>query len=471
MRNWALLAKMKLSRLLSFCLLSIFASFSLHAQSGAEKPNIVFIMADDMGIECLGSYGSATYETPNLDRLAENGVRFEHCYSTPLCTPSRVQIMTGKYGFHNYVDFGTLPLHQRTFANLLKDSGYATCIAGKWQLGGDDKTPGHFGFDQYCVSHLGGLEEKPDEEAKGRFAHPLIQQDGRYLPGDRIRDAYGPDVFSDYLLEFIDANQDRPFFAYYPMVLVHTPFVPTPDSPEWKDPPQRDVKDSRHFAEMVRYADKLVGRIVERLEKLGLLEETLILFTGDNGTHVNVSSEMQNGSTIHGGKGTMSDAGTRVPLIASWKGAAARGLVSQDLVDFTDFLPTLLEAGGELDSISEGLDGRSFLPQIRGEKVDSRKWVFCHYDPNVPFGGFQLHAGRWARNQRFKLYEDGRFYDLANDPREQDDLQSFERIQGMASARKMLREVLASMPPWVEKGAHHRSSEQNKKYLGSTSGN
>ena len=442
-----------------------------YAGLAAERTNIVLIMADDMGIECLGSYGSAAYETPNLDRLAENGVRFEHCYSTPLCTPSRVQIMTGKYGFYNYVDFGTLPLDQVTFANLLKDSGYATCIVGKWQLGGDDKTPGHFGFDQYCVSHLGGLEEKPDEEAKGRFAHPLIQQDGRYLPGDRIRDAYGPELFCDYLLEFIDANQDRPFFAYYPMVLVHTPFVPTPDSLEWNDPLQRDVKDSRHFAEMVRYADKLVGRIVERLEKRGLLEETLILFTGDNGTHVSVSSELQNGSTIHGGKGTMLDAGTRVPLIASWKGVAARGLVSQDLVDFTDFLPSLLEAGGGLDSISEALDGRSFLPQIRGEKGDPRQWVFCHYDPNVPFGGFQLHAGRWARNQRFKLYEDGRFYDVANDPREQNDLQSFERIQGAASARKMLREVLASMPSWVEVGAHHRSSEQNKKYLRSTSGN
>lgn len=462
---------MKLSRLLSFGILSIIASFSLHGQSSAEKPNIVLIMADDMGIECLGSYGSAAYETPNLDRLAENGVRFEHCYSTPLCTPSRVQIMTGKYGFRNYDDFGSLPLDQKTFANLLKDRGYATCIAGKWQLGGDDKTPGHFGFDQYSVSHLGGLEAKPDKEAKGRFAHPLIQQDGRYLPGDLIRNAYGPDVFCDYLLNFIDANQDRPFFAYYPMVLVHTPFVPTPDSLEWNDPLQRDSKDGRHFAEMVRYADKLVGRIVERIEKHGLSEKTLILFTGDNGTHVSVSSELQNGSTIHGGKGTMSDNGTRVPLIASWKGVAARGLVSQDLVDFTDFLPTLLDAGGGLDTIGEELDGRSFLPQIRGERGDPRQWVFCHYDPNVPFGGFQLHAGRWVRNKRFKLYEDGRFYDVANDPREQNDLQSFERIPGASPTKKMLREVLASMPPWVEKGAPHRSSEQNKKYLESASGN
>ena len=161
----------------------------------------------------------------------------------------------------------------------------------------------------------------------------------------------------------------------------------------------------------------------------------------------------------------MSDTGTRVPLIASWKGVGARGLVFEDLVDFTDFLPTLLEAGGRLDAIGEELDGRSFLPQIRGEKGGPRQWVFCHYDPNVPFGGFQLHAGRWARNQRFKLYEDGRFYDVANDPWEQNDLQSFVRIPGASSTMKVLREALASMPPWVEKGAPHRSSEQNRKYL------
>lgn len=430
-----------------------------------EKPNIVLILADDMGMECLGSYGSAIYETPNLDRLAEKGVRFEHCYSTPLCTPSRVEIMTGLYSFNNYVDFGTLSVNQTTFANLLKDQGYATCIAGKWQLGGDASTIKHFGFDGHCVSHLGGLEPQANSIAKGRFAHPQIQQNGRYLPDDVIRDAYGPDIFANYIIDFIDNNKDKPFFAYYPMVLVHVPFVPTPDSKEWKDPSKRDTKDIRHFKEMVTYADKLVGRIVDSLQRNDLLENTLVVFTGDNGTHGTVSSKMTDNTNIRGGKGTLPDAGTHTPLITYWKGTSAEGLVSHDLVDFTDFLPTFLDASGGNNYPNPPLDGRSFLPQIRGEVGNSREWAFCHYDPNVAFGGFQLNAGRWARDQRFKLYEDGKFFDVSKDRLETNDLQSESLPQDAEQAKAKLSDALQSMPGWVEVGAHHRNSEQNKKYL------
>jgi arylsulfatase A len=430
-----------------------------------DKPNIVFIMADDMGMECLSSYGSATYQTPNLDRLAANGVRFEHCYSTPLCTPSRVQVMTGLYNFNNYLDFGTLRLDQTTFANLLKDQGYATCIAGKWQLGGDASTMAHFGFDQHCVSHLGGITPEQNSIAKGRYAHPQIQQNGRYLPDEVIRDAYGPDIFCDFIIDFIEENQNKPFFAYYPMVLVHSPFGPTPDSEEWKEQTKRDDKDVRYFKEMVAYADKLVGRIFHKIEELELSENTLIVFTGDNGTHPTISSEMTNGSTIHGGKGTMPDAGTHVPLIVSWKGVSPTGVILKDLVDFSDFLPTFLDASGKKYVTKHNLDGRSFLAPIRGEVGSPRHWAFCHYDPNFQVGGFQLHAGRWARDQQFKLYEDGHFYDVANDPLEKHAIQSPGSVVGAFPAKEKLREVLQSMPPWVELGEPHRHSEQNKKYI------
>jgi arylsulfatase A len=161
----------------------------------------------------------------------------------------------------------------------------------------------------------------------------------------------------------------------------------------------------------------------------------------------------------------MGNAGTQVPLIAYWKGVTPRGAVSTDLIDFSDFLPTLLEAGRIAPPGPLELDGRSFLPQIRGEPADPRRWVFCHYDPMVPFGGFQLHAGRWARNQRFKLYEDGRFYDLVRDPLEKHAMQSGEVLGDAASAKALLEEVHGSMPPWVERGAQFRDSEQNKKYL------
>ncbi len=220
------------NRLRIFVLLIIAFCIS-SCEKKEQLPNIVLILADDMGYECLGCNGSTEYQTPNLDRLAAEGIRFEHCYSQPLCTPSRVKIMTGQYNFRNYEDFGYLNPNQKTFANLLKDAGYATCIAGKWQLNGlnrnnpgnqDVNRPFHFGFDEYCLWQL--HHQKKDGE---RYADPLITQNGKDLP--RKSDLYGPQIFADYICDFIDRKSDKPFFVYYPMVLVHDPFVPTPDSP------------------------------------------------------------------------------------------------------------------------------------------------------------------------------------------------------------------------------------------------
>ncbi|MEZ5397218.1 MAG: sulfatase-like hydrolase/transferase [Bryobacterales bacterium] len=191
----------------------------------AAPPNVVLIMADDVGYECFGFSGSKQYSTPQLDRIADSGVRFRNAFSTPLCTPSRVTIMTGKSNVRNYVDFGALAPGETTFAKLFHDAGYATAIAGKWQLQGSADAagtpPAEAGFDTYCLWNT-PLTKRP------RYWTPSIEQDGKLL--DLPADAYGPDVFSDFLIRFMERNRERPFFVYYPMALVHDPFLPTPDS-------------------------------------------------------------------------------------------------------------------------------------------------------------------------------------------------------------------------------------------------
>ncbi len=376
-----------------------------------EKPNIVLIMADDIGYECFGTYGGVSYETPELDALAASGMRFEHCYSQPLCTPSRVKIMTGRSNNRNYIYFGEFKFGEKTFGHILKEEGYAACIAGKWQLEGRGaEGPYDAGFDEYCLWHM----EDAFGSKKSRYLSPKMIRNGEILTD--MEDRYGPDVACDHLLDFVERNRDRPFLAYFPMILVHNPFCPTPDSAEWG----QDVTANRFFADMVAYMDKLVGRVVRKLEDLGLREKTLFLFTGDNGTNKNITSEMGDGSTIEGGKNTTTDAGTRVPLIANWPGTIAAGGVCDDLVDFSDFLPTMAEAAGATLPVDVTLDGRSFLPQLRGESGNPRDWIYIWYQRNPPDSTLY----RFARDRRWKLYDAGDYnragnlYDVASDPLE-----------------------------------------------------
>ncbi len=412
------------------------------------KPNIVLIMADDMGYECLGCNGSKDYQTPNLDRLAREGVRFTHCFSTPLCTPSRVQIMTGKYNFRNYEEFGLLRSGAQTFAQLVKQAGYATVIVGKWQLNGlsypqqypaslrkNHHRPRTFGFDEWCLWQLTELRTKEGE----RFADPLIERNGELA--QKLNGQYGPDVFRDYLLDFIERKKDEPFLVYYPMVLTHDPFVPTPDSPEWKNPENRMKRDKRHFREMVEYADKIVGQLVDKLDEVGVLENTMVIFTGDNGTHPSITTKLVDGRNYRGGKGTTPNAGTHVPLIVYWKGKTS-GAVCEDLVDFTDLYQTFAEIAGVDVSGESELDGRSFLPQVLGKKGNPRNWVFCHYDPR--WGKFV--KARFARDQQYKLYADGRFYDVNADELEKAGVNAEDVTGDIKNARQRLKVVLDKMP-------------------------
>lgn len=430
----------------------------------SEKPNVVLIMADDVSWEAFGCYGAEDYQTPNLDRLAQQGVRFKHCYSTPLCTPSRVMIMTGKYNFRNYTHFGYLDPDEKTFGQLMKQAGYRTAIAGKWQLNGlsyqetfpdydDHQRPHQAGFDEYCLWQL--TQERSQGE---RFWDPTLEINGKLLSKEDNKGKYGPDLFRDFVCDFIGRTQHEPFFVYYPMVLVHDPFLPTPDSID--DPAQTEGRASgkrkkginqpqqkRNFVAMVRYMDKIVGQIVNQLEEFDELDNTLILFTADNGTNRKITSNW-NGRSVQGGKGGMKDNGTHVPLIAFWKGKSVQGGECEDLVDFTDFYPTLADVAGIPLDRSEPQDGQSFLPQVLGHPTTPRTYALCHYQP---YWGSSPQAGAFVRTERFKLYADGAFYDIANDLDEKHNLASSIRGEMANEMHLHLQRLIKQTPP-VPKG-------------------
>jgi len=422
-----------------------------------ERPNVVLIMCDDLGYEGVSIYGSTTYATPHLDKLAQEGMYFSHAYSTPICTPSRVQIMTGKYNYQNYVKFGLLDTKQKTFANYLQDAGYETGICGKWQLGGDLDTVRGFGFDSHCLWHLDGRDS--------RYWNPRISRNGELIEG--LSDAFGPDVMTDFACEFIKQEREAPFLLYFPMTLPHWPFVPTPDSRDGGSREKAGNYDGRsggeeYFPDMVNYLDKLVGRIVSTLNSTGQLENTLLLFTCDNGCAINITSEM-NGREIKGGKASLPDNGTHVAMVAHWPARFSKGINKTQLVDFTDILPTLCDlAGISLQSVET--DGYSLLPVFNGAGTSGREWVYCHYIRN----GFpkkpaseskQLEvrkkqddligkkmAGTFARTTRYKLYGDGRFYDVKQDVSETTEL--FELNRQQQRTRDELQAVHDRMPKW-----------------------
>lgn len=392
-----------------------------------DRPNIVLIMADDMGYECLSSSGSLSYHTPFIDKLGDQGIRFTEGHSQPLCTPSRVKIMTGKYNYSNYKAFGYLDVKEKTFGNYLKEAEYATCVVGKWQLNGKatnkdefNARPGHFGFDEYCLWNF--------IESGNRYANPVLHQNGKQLSG--LENAYGPDVVSDYALEFIKRNKDGSFFLYYPMILVHSPFVATPDSKEWAAKESRSKKDNRFFIDMVAYTDKVVRKLYDQLDELGLLENTIFIFTADNGTHKDIVSQMPEGA-FPGGKGTMPTAGTHVPMVMQWPKGGQAGVVYDDLIEFSDFLPTFADAANISISDRDNIDGVSFYNLLAGEIQMPRGTIFVHYDP-LKGGGKERHYGRFVRDKTYKLYNDGRFFNVSNDfweksPISGDDLNTTEK--------------------------------------------
>jgi len=385
----------------------------VRAAEKACRPNLVVILADDLGAKELSCYGNADHRTPNLDRLAGTGIRFQTCYATPLCHPTRFEIMTGQYAHHNGVyqfpgrrggPVAGSPeddiARKVTFAHVLKRAGYATAHAGKWQLTGAVPTLVHeCGFDTYCmwaykhnlprgVKHTGGRE---NDGKPSRYWHPCTISDGKYIqtaPAD-----YGPDIFTDFLIDFMTAHKDTPFFAYYAMPLTHAPFYSTPDTTTSDDDKFQDRRTN--FKANVEYMDKLVGRIVAALERAGLRENTVLFFTGDNGTGGQ-------------GKGRPTELGARVPLIVNGPGIVKTAAPCDELIDLSDILPTLVDLAGAAMPDNRPIDGRSFAPLLRGEKQETREWIYSY------LGDRQI-----VRTKRWLLEENGpghpgRLYDCGD---------------------------------------------------------
>jgi len=381
----------------------------------AKRPNIILLMADDLGAKELSCYGHAKHRTPNLDRLADTGVRFDTCYSTPICHSTRFEIMTGQYGCHNGVyQFagrrgGPKPdspeeqiVNHRTFAQVLSEHGYATALAGKWQLTGKVPTLVHeCGFDEYLmwayrhnlppgVKHTGGWEGRVGGKTS-RYWHPSLLRDGKYVTTGP--DDYGPDMFTDFVIDFAARHKDRPFFIYYPMALTHSPYYSTPAT----DPSQ--AEKFRHakgkFRENVEYTDELVGRIVEGLKRLGLRENTVIMFTADNGTGGQ-------------GKGQPTELGARVPMIVNCPGVVRPIGRSGVLVDHSDVLPTLAELTGAKVPDDRPIDGHSFAPLLLGEDFQPREWIFSY------IGEWRLlRTKRWLLEAN-SASQFGRLYDCGD---------------------------------------------------------
>lgn len=414
------------------CCLPVCLTIWLGVCAAVAKPktNVILIMADDIGYECYGAYGGTSYRTPVLDKLASDGMRFTHAYSQPVCTPTRVKIMTGLSNVRNYASFSVLKKTERTFGHMMRDAGYRTAIAGKWQLLGAEhyqapirgagSLPQDMGFERHCLWQVDKLGE--------RFWGPKLTIDGQLKQFPK--EVFGPDVYCQFLLDRMEEYKNEPFFLYYPMVLVHSPFVPTPDSADRKS---RDKQ--RNFADMVAYMDRLIGRIVDKTVALGIAEQTLILVTGDNGTHKSLKSNMGK-TVIKGGKGLPTDAGTHVALFGYQPGTVPAGKVSETLIEFSDFLPTIAQAAG-VRPLSP-TDGRSFLPQLHGQKGDPREDIFVYYWPR-PERGQPL---RFVRNHRWKLYGDGKLFDVKNDVLEKKPVTGSQT----AAVRKNLQAGLDRMP-------------------------
>jgi arylsulfatase A len=355
----------------------------------AGTPNIICILADDVGLGDIGCYGGK-YKTPRIDALAAAGVRFERCYSTPLCGPSRCQLLTGQYPFrtgliNNSSDDAISPQKQIMIPAVLKKAGYATTSVGKW--GQMALGPGDWGFDDYLTFN-----------GSGRY----WGHQGKYRENGRTRalpeNGYLPDVMHQHLVDFVAHHRDGPFFAYYPLSHVHKPILRTPDS----KPGSPDL-----YADNVAYMDKLVGELVDELKRLQLEDNTLVIFVGDNGSAQTTreGGNTINGKPIHGAKGSMMEGGARVPLIAYWPGHVPAGRTNSDLIDFTDFFPTFAELGGASMPKDRPMDGHSFAAQLVGKKGEPREWVYV-----------ELDGRRYVRNERWKLTGAEELYDLKDAP-------------------------------------------------------
>jgi arylsulfatase A-like enzyme len=414
------------------------------AADGKTPTNIVFILADDLGWTDLGCQGSRYYETPNLDRLAREGVRFSSAYTCgPNCQPTRAALLTGRYGprtgiytvgaeprgqsrFRKLVPVPNrtaLALEEVTIAEVLKDAGYATGMFGKWHLGPNaTHHPTKQGFDEAIVS-MGK-----------HFAFntsPPVKVDP---------EVYLADFLTDRALGFIEKHRERPFFLYLPHFAVHSPLEAKKDLIEkYRGQPGVAGHQNPVYAAMIESVDQSVGRVLARLDELKLADRTVVIFSSDNGgvggyaaAGVKGARDTTNNAPLRGGKGMLYEGGIRVPLIVRWPGVARPGGTCDEPVASVDFLPTFAALAGAKVPADRPLDGVSFLPLLRDPQArlerEALYWHFPGYlEANVQLGSWRttpagaIRAGDWKLQE---FLEDGRveLYNLKDDLGEKTDL-------------------------------------------------
>ena len=421
----------------------------------AERPNIVLIMADDLGYAELGCYGQKKIETPNIDQLASEGIRFTQFYAgAPVCAPARCTLMTGKHAGHSHVrgnlPVGTwesfdgqtpLPAHTPTIASMLKQAGYATGAFGKWGLGGIGSTgdPLQLGFDQFfgynCQRHAHNLYPR---YLVDNDKHRLLKGNDRTISGEH----YAPQEVADEALQFVRQHQDEPFFLYYPTILPHLalqvpdeevahyrgkwPETPYEAGPEYQHPYLPHPTPRSCYAAMISFHDKQVGRLMALLKELDLEDNTVVLYTSDNGTtHVKEQVDyefFESVGQLRGLKGSVYEGGLRVPMIARWPGRIQKGALSDHLSAHYDLISTIADLA---DTAAPESDSLSMLPALLGEENAQKKhdhlfWDFAGYG-----GQLAVRRGDW-KGVKQNLKKDANapleLYNIKQDPNESNDL-------------------------------------------------
>ncbi|MDE0123692.1 MAG: sulfatase [Bryobacterales bacterium] len=409
----------------------------------ARRPNIIFLLLDDMGYADLGAYGNTYHRTPTIDRLAAEGVRFTNAYAAaPNCSPTRASILTGRWPARtgitqylpgNFLPYARmlqselpvgLPLDETILAEPLEKAGYSTACVGKWHLGGGDYRPDQRGFgESFTSGHLGpGTMFAPFQ-----FTVPGVK-DGDYLT----------DVLTDAAEGFIERNWDTPFFLYMSYYSVHSPIQAKPeliDAYAGRNDPSG--RENAVYAAMVEGVDRSVQRLMAKLEHLGLEENTAVFFFSDNG---GVPRRAFNGG-FRSGKGYLWEGGIREPLIVRWPGTVQPGSVEDTPVTSIDFYPTILEMAGAADVPGHTIDGVSLVPLLEGTGTIDRPTLFWHYPHYSNAGSTPMGAIRKGSWKLLEFFEDSHveLYNLETDPAETTDLARTDS----GRARSMREELAA----------------------------
>ncbi len=423
---------------------------SLASVLGATaKPNIVYILADDLGFAELGCNGADKYKTPNIDALANGGVRFTHFYTAPLCGPSRSLILTGRYAFRtgavsqdackSLVRSGDKA--EQMIPTVLKKAGYATALIGKWGQLSPSGSPAEWGFEHDFHFKGSGMYwndkavKTMTEDGKVRGDPDSYVIDGKAIP---VKDGeYIPDLMHKDATAWLEAHKDGPFFLYYSMSHVHGEILPTPDSLPAPAGEDAATRLARHYTDNISYMDKLVGKLMVELDRLKLRDNTLIVFMGDNGTakaHAPVATI--GGKRLEGEKGSMKEGGGLVPFFATWPGVSPVGKVNPNVADASDLLPTFAEVAGAPLPAGRVIDGRSLVSQFKGDTKSPRTWAYC-----------QLSNNYYVREAGWKLDQSGALYDMKDAPFKEVPVAADTKDEAAIAARQRLAAALTGLDP------------------------